>query len=557
MQYEMLTLEKLQKDLLSAFQFLYLRDSQLVECGANERCLSARYFSYIQNKVLKDPAYDGLTFDPEYNRKGIGGKPKNMGGDGKIIPDIILHKRGTDTANILVIEFKKSCRAARRDNDMRKLAYMTGTAYSYRYGLYVEMGKDELLLSWFQNGGPLPILVDRYSTCDWESLSMLAEHRQSARRRGCTLMVTRRCNMNCSYCYEPYKAKSKSFDMTLPVAKRILKREFEFVRNSKDFDEIEIDFMGGEPLMNFHLIKSVVEWLEQEPPPIPYICFATTNGTLVAQHEKWLRSHAATFQMGGSCDGNPEMQSTNRGIKSTMSQMELLQEIYPRQNFHMTISRATLPSLADGVLFLQQKGFRVECALAQGEMWTANDAALFHRELQRLAQEYLKPKCTLRPINLLARPLFGIADDVEKKEQTKFCGTGTHMVTYDYDGKCYGCHLFTPIVLGKSARTISEIDYTCAESIIDERCRLCVLKHICPTCAGFNYRYRGALGRRDMSVCKMIYEEALVASIFQAKQVARMKIPTTEDIVCARDALAANDVLKKIHADNGPYTKKG
>jgi sulfatase maturation enzyme AslB (radical SAM superfamily) len=54
--------------------------------------------------------------------------------------------------------------------------------------------------------------------------------------------------------------------MTFETAKRLLRAEFSFERSSPDFDEIEIDFMGGEPFMNFPLIRQVVEWLECEPP---------------------------------------------------------------------------------------------------------------------------------------------------------------------------------------------------------------------------------------------------------------------------------------------------
>lgn len=85
----------------------------------------------------------------------------------------------------------------------------------------------------------------------------------SKRRRCCTLMITRRCNLNCSYCYESHKSHDVSHDMTFETAKRLLLAEFSLVKASRDFDEIEIDFMGGEPLMNFDLIKKVVEWIEK------------------------------------------------------------------------------------------------------------------------------------------------------------------------------------------------------------------------------------------------------------------------------------------------------
>ena len=80
----------------------------------------------------------------------------------------------------------------------------------------------------------------------------------SIRRRTCMLMVTHACNLNCSYCYEPYK---KNAHMDTDLATEIILREARFVKESDRFDELEIDFMGGEPFMNFPLIKYVVESL--------------------------------------------------------------------------------------------------------------------------------------------------------------------------------------------------------------------------------------------------------------------------------------------------------
>ena len=70
------------------------------------------------------------------------------------------------------------------------------------------------------------------------------------------LMVTHACNLNCAYCYELYK---KNAYMKSDLAKELILREAQFVKESDQFDELEIDFMGGEPFMNFPLIKEIVE----------------------------------------------------------------------------------------------------------------------------------------------------------------------------------------------------------------------------------------------------------------------------------------------------------
>ena len=389
------------------------------------------------------------------------------------------------------------------------------------------------------------------------ALSVFAPSKAShKKRRSCTLMITRRCNLNCSYCYESHKCNDTAFDMTFDTAKRILLSEFTFVQASSDFDEIEIDFMGGEPFMNFPLIKQVVEWLDVCPPPIPYICFATTNGTLIEEYKDWLFKHRKRFILGGSFDGTNEMQKTNRGSREGMSvNIKLLHTMYPDQGIHMTVSKETLPHLSVGVLSLQRKGFRVEVALAQGIDWNISDAAEYERQLEGLAMAYLTTDRRLKPINLLSRYLGGIDGNHESIRQKKYCGSGTHMVAYDYDGKAYGCHLFTPIVLGEGAKVREDIPFLCPEVVEDGFCSQCVLKSTCPTCAGFNYRYRGSIGIRDHRWCKLMLVQYKMASIFQQKYVAAMEHPSIEDVRYLRAAVKAYEVISASVWDEAPFRR--
>lgn len=539
-------LEKLRQDILHALRYLYHEDKLLIKSEANVHCIAARFFAYMMNSTYGDEAYkreEKLDWDLAYNRTWVEG-------ESKVVSDLVLHHRGNDDQNILAVELKigKKNKSLNLKKGWQKLSYLTSLAYRYQYGLSIVLGQEEINLIWFKDGNEIPYSYETYSTKTWESLSLFASPYQAERRRRtCTLMVTRACNLNCTYCYEPYKCADHKTDMTFETAKEILRKEFEFVRSSDEYDEIEIDFMGGEPLMNFPLIKQIVEWLEQEPPSVSYICFATTNGTLVNRYESWLRAHTKTFQLGASYDGTPEMQRVNRGTGEYFeNNLELIHDIYPKQGFHMTISKETLPTLAEGVLFVQRKGWRLEAALAQGVDWNEQDARLYRSELEKLARAYLGKDKNLMPLNLLTRPLVSIAEDPEKVKQEKFCGTGTHMATYDYDGKKYGCHLFTPIVLGERAIELKDIDFSCEDVQADPECANCRLKSICPTCAGFNYRYRGSLGKHDHRWCKMVAEQMRVACAFQIKKLSRQKYFTAEELGYARVAAKAWPFLENL-----------
>ncbi|MGN0855222.1 MAG: radical SAM protein [Kiritimatiellia bacterium] len=365
-------------------------------------------------------------------------------------------------------------------------------------------------------------------------------------------MVTHACNLNCTYCYEEFKGDGY---MDKELAISIVQKELALVESSDKFEALQIDFMGGEPLMNFPLIKYVVEWVEAHPPKVPFVFFATTNGTLLTREMKsWFREHRENVWLGASCDGTESMQNANRGIDQKTIDYNFFKQTWPLQSVHMTISKGTLPLLARGVLFLQrERNFRVEAALAQGIEWTKDDAILYRDQLRILGEEYIRD-ATIPPINLLGQTLAVELpkDNGKATLQKKFCGTGTHMVTYDIDGRKYGCHLFTPVVLGDSRAEIDRFNWEDGDLYNDSRCNCCVLRHTCPTCAGFNFKYRGAIAKRDMRGCLMALARAISVCEFQIRLIINRRGSNMphEDAIKAQKAMEAYDILSKIDFPN-------
>lgn len=368
-------------------------------------------------------------------------------------------------------------------------------------------------------------------------LESLPEH---AHRRTCMLMVTHACNLACSYCYEAHKGERY---MTLGMAKKLLRAEFRMVKSSGGkFRELNVEFMGGEPLMNFKLIKAVIEWLEVTDFGVPWIASCTTNGTLLtAEKKSWFMKHRDRIVLCLSYDGDGEMQETNRG--SHQIDTEFFKRTWPGQRFHMTISRETLPHLAHGILDIQRRGIGLEASLAQGVEWTGDDAEEYLRQLRMLSEAYLEDE-TLQPIGLLARSLGGIRRDASA--QKKYCGTGSHMVAYDIDGKAYPCHMFTTVVLGEKALPQEKSGLADNCILTDESCSGCLFANWCPTCCGFNYRLRGDLARRDHNWCGMIRSNAIVACEFQIAYYNRRQRELSEDDMSqVKAVLQTYDVLTK------------
>ena len=70
------------------------------------------------------------------------------------------------------------------------------------------------------------------------------------------LLLTYSCNLKCSYCYEPKKIKHR---MTFESAQNFIIEQISLAKDN--YDSFEIQFMGGEPLLEFPLIQKLASWL--------------------------------------------------------------------------------------------------------------------------------------------------------------------------------------------------------------------------------------------------------------------------------------------------------
>jgi len=124
-------------------------------------------------------------------------------------------------------------------------------------------------------------------------MEVISEH--TFNRKTILLMLTYACNLNCVYCYEKDKRTGKT--MAFKTARKVIQEAF--IENATVCEEIEIDFMGGEPLLEFDRIKEISEWMWSQNWSKPYILYATTNGTLLNEEmKKWFSEHKERIVLG-------------------------------------------------------------------------------------------------------------------------------------------------------------------------------------------------------------------------------------------------------------------
>jgi len=316
-------------------------------------------------------------------------------------------------------------------------------------------------------------------------------------RKDVTLTITEACNLNCVYCYEEHKSRN---EMTFETAKRIV--DFELSVDDGT-NQVTIDFFGGEPFMNFELIKRICNYTWSKDWPKQYIFFATTNGTLIhGEIEEWISKNKDLFWLGLSIDGNEYMQNINRCNSFSQIDLDYFLREWPEQAVKMTISRETLPYLAEGCIFLHEKGFKVTCNLAYGLDWSSADSQkTLSDQLMKLIDYYVEHPA-ISPCSMLDRRIEGFVE--KQAEFHKWCGAGTNMRVYSVAGACYPCQFFMPLSVGseKAERSV-EIDFEKDDALQDRMCDGCILIPICPTCYGSNYAKTGNVSKKDEGECKM------------------------------------------------------
>lgn len=341
-----------------------------------------------------------------------------------------------------------------------------------------------------------------------------------------TLTLTQSCNLACTYCYEHHKSGRK---MDIAVAKQII--DYEFAHN-EGFDSFEFDLFGGEPFLEFDLVKKTTAYICEKKGQFPCTVFATTNGTLVhGEVQNWLKEHAGCFICGLSLDGTREMHNTNRSGSYDDIDLSFFLEQYPGQDAKMTISQETLPQLAEGVIDMHKKGFLVSCNLAYEIDWSASqNANILNRELHKLIEFYLdNPQ--IEPCSMLEMGISNVANHEE--DAIRYCGAGIYMCSYDVDGSSYPCQFFMPLsVGGERAAAVKYIqfpDEILPEGCLDDKCKKCVVRSACPNCFGANYASTGNIYSRDDNMCRLTKIILKARSYFRAKQWELGQLHMSED----------------------------
>lgn len=133
--------------LLISIDLFYAQDKYLLDAAASERSISHRLATHLTN------TFPELDVDCEYNRDGFDVKKLALSEQKievssenieavSVFPDIIVHRRGSHTENVLVIEMKKWETRKNNDFDKQKLEAFKIDLH-YQFAVFLALGLDQ------------------------------------------------------------------------------------------------------------------------------------------------------------------------------------------------------------------------------------------------------------------------------------------------------------------------------------------------------------------------------------------------------------------------------
>lgn len=334
-----------------------------------------------------------------------------------------------------------------------------------------------------------------------------------------TLCVTHKCNLNCIYCYQKYKS---SATMSFETAKHCIDIICDTMLDN--VEAIQFSFIGGEPLLNFELIKKIFEYVIAKKLSIQKSFFITTNGTILTSEMKsWFAEHRDLFILCLSIDGTRETHNLNRSNSFDLIDKEFFLKNWCEQAIKMTLSENSLSTLAKDIKYLHSLGFKISGPnLAEGNFHYENKIDALKHQFSELVDFYVEYD-NIALAGMFNKPLY--ICETEKDINKPWCGIGVSTPFFDVDGNCYPCPFTTPMTFSSSdLKIICATDFSCKQVYIDNSCsENCYLYSLCPTCAGANYLATGCFNQRDKSKCEILKLTALFSAIIQGKRILKGK----------------------------------
>ena len=268
------------------------------------------------------------------------------------------------------------------------------------------------------------------------------------------LHVAHTCNLNCEYCFA---AKGKYHGERALMSFEVGKRALDFlVENSGTRHNLEVDFFGGEPLMNFDVVKRLVEYARSiENEKGKHFRFTlTTNGMLIDDDVIDFANREmdnVVLSLDGRREVNDRFRKTAGGQGSFDVIVPKFQKFVKARGDKSYYMRGTFthfnPDFTKDIQTMLDLGFNelsmepVVCPPADAYALTEEDKQTVLKEYEKLADMMLEREKQGKPFTFYHYML-----DLEGGpciyKRISGCGSGTEYLAVTPTGELYPCHQF-------------------------------------------------------------------------------------------------------------------
>lgn len=337
------------------------------------------------------------------------------------------------------------------------------------------------------------------------------------------LHIAHDCNLACRYCFaEEGEYKGDRSLMNAEVGKKAL--DF-LIKNSGNRINLEVDFFGGEPLMNFDVVKEIVSYgRELEKTHHKKFRFTmTTNGVLLNDDiMEFLNKEMSNVVL--SIDGRKEVHDHMRPTQNGKGSYDLILPKFQKfakmrgdKSYYVrgTFTRNNLDFCKD-VLHMADLGFdeiSIEPVVAEdGESYAIRekDLPVIFEQYDLLAKEMIKREKEGNGFTFF-HFMIDLTGGPCVAKRLSGCGSGTEYLAVTPWGDLYPCHQFVgeeDFLLGNVYDGVKRMDlvneFKGCNVYTKEKCKKCFARFYCSGgCAANSYKFHGTLNDAYDIGCEM------------------------------------------------------
>ena len=293
-----------------------------------------------------------------------------------------------------------------------------------------------------------------YTEDTFEDMAGTFKERSGNVVKALCLHVAHTCNLNCSYCFASQgKYHGERALMSFEVGKRAL--DF-LIENSGSRKNLEVDFFGGEPLMNWQVVKDLVKYarsVEKEHNK-NFRFTLTTNGVLIDDDViEFANKEMSNVVL--SLDGRKEIHDLTRvdyagngSYDKIVPKFQKMVESRGGQNYYMrgTFTHAN-PDFTKDVFHMADLGFTelsmepVVSAPDDPMALTSEDLEVVKEQYEILAKEMIKREKEGRGFTFY-HYMIDLTGGPCIYKRISGCGSGTEYMAVTPWGDLYPCHQF-------------------------------------------------------------------------------------------------------------------